>query len=65
MPIRLPRRTRLQLAGRLQLLVLGALVAAVPARADHGPAKLAALTNRPSQAPVTPRAHGVNQRVSR
>ncbi|WP_449222025.1 DUF6683 family protein [Tistrella mobilis] len=56
MPIRLPGTTRLQLAGRVQLLVLGALIAALPARADQGRLKLAALTDRPSEAPVTPRA---------
>lgn len=55
MPIRLPKATRLRLP-HLRLLVLGALVVAMPARADQGPVKLAALTNRPSQAPVTPRA---------
>ncbi|KYO52662.1 hypothetical protein PJ900_00275 (plasmid) [Tistrella mobilis] len=65
MPIRLPKTTRLRLPHLrlpdlrlpdLRLLVLGALVVAMPARADQGPLKLAALTNRPSQAPVTPRA---------
>ena len=43
MPIRLPKTARLRLP-HLRLLVLGALVVAMPARADQGPLKLAALT---------------------